>query len=71
MENVIDGSSIKTAHVVDEDAPAKSQWLPKKGRTRSPPLKKVIVYNRENKSMKVQPEDSLDRWPTAPATRVR
>ena len=71
MEKAIDDSSIKTTRVVDEDAPAKTQWLPEKGRTRSPPLKRVIVYNRENKSMKVQPEDSLDSWSTAPATGLR
>ena len=71
MGNVINDSSITTAPVVDEDAPAKSQWLPEKGRTLSPPLKRVIVYNRENKSMKVQPEDSLDRRSTTPATRFR
>ena len=71
MEDVIDDSSTETAPVLNEDAPEKSQWLPEKARTRSLPLKRIIVYDRENQSMKVQPEDSPDRWLTAPATRLR
>ena len=35
------------------------QWLPKRGRTLSPPIRRVIVYNREDKSMQVHPKNSL------------
>ena len=59
MENIED-QTIKAASAVDEDGPAKTQWLHNKGRSLSPPLKRVIVYNRGDKSMQVKPEDSLD-----------
>lgn len=60
MESTLDNSSSKIAPPVDEDGPSKTQWLSAKGRTRSPPLKRVIVYNRVDKSMQVQTEGSLD-----------
>ena len=56
---IADRRSVRTALAVDNDGPAKTQWLPNKGRTLSPPLKRVIVYNREDKSMQVKSEDSL------------
>ena len=57
--DIADRRPVKTAPTVDNDGPAKTQWLPNKGRTLSPPLKRVIVYNREDKSMQVKSEDSL------------
>ena len=60
MAKSIDDSSIKPSNAIDPDDPSKSQWLSVKGRTRSPPLKRVIVYNREDKSMRVRPEFPLD-----------
>ncbi|KAL8788946.1 MAG: hypothetical protein Q9195_007062 [Heterodermia aff. obscurata] len=60
MADAIDSSLITTTNAVDQDGPSKTQWLPVKGRNLSPPLKRVIVYNREDKSMQVKRENSLD-----------
>lgn len=56
----VEEPTVKTAPAVDDSSLLRSQWIPTRGRARSPPLKRVIVYNREDKSMQVQPEDSLD-----------
>ena len=68
MENVINDSSFTATPAVDEDAPVKTLLLPKKGWTRKLPLNRVIVYDRGNQSIKVQPEDSLDCWSSPAST---
>ena len=52
---------VKPAPAVDDDGHAKTPWLPNKARISSPPLQKVIVYNRKDQSLQIIPEDSLKR----------
>lgn len=70
MANSIDDSSIKSLNAVDQDVPSKTQWLPVKGRTISPPLKRVIVYNREDKSLLVQAKYPLNRPLATPTIEI-
>ena len=51
--------TVKATPIVEIDEPSKHQYLANQGRRRSPPLRRVIVYNRAEKSMEVRSEKKM------------
>lgn len=56
-----DETTIKSVNALDEGEPSDSQFVKNRGRSNSPPWKKLLVYDCEQETVEVKSEKNISQ----------